>query len=259
METLITNHQSLAFFNSCGFLKEEYHKWHSQFIDREFEMLVFGHAGFPVIIFPTSRARYYQAKDFGLINAAAYLIDTGKVKIYCPDSLDNLSWYNTNIHPADRVKTQIAYEEVILNDVIEFAFQDTGFDKVGLAGCSFGGYHSANIAFRNPDKVSYLFTMGGASNVKRFLDGYYDDNCYFNNPPDYLANLTDDKILDAIKKMGIILGTGEFDMCLDENKELSRILSEKQIPHWLDVRKNTGHDWNWWKEMFVEYLSKIKV
>ncbi|HEX9252466.1 MAG TPA: esterase, partial [Ignavibacteriaceae bacterium] len=225
METLITNHQSLAFFNSCGFLKEEYHKWHSQFIDREFEMLVFGHAGFPVIIFPTSRARYYQAKDFGLINAAEYLIDTGKIKIYCPDSLDNLSWYNTNIYPADRVKTQIAYEEVILNDVIEFAFQDTGFDKVGLSGCSFGGYHSANIAFRNPDKVRYLFTMGGASNIKRFLDGYYDDNCYFNNPPDYLANLTDDKILDAIKKIGIILGTGEFDMCLDENKELSRILS----------------------------------
>jgi len=222
-------------------------------------MLVFGHAGFPVIIFPTSRARYYQAKDFGLINAASYLLDAGKIKIYCPDSLDNLSWYNSNIHPVDRVKTQIAFEEVILNDVIEFAFLDTGFDKVGLAGCSFGGYHSANIAFRNPDKVRYLFTMGGASNIKRFLDGYYDDSCYFNNPPDYLVNLTDDKILDAIKKIGIVLGTGEFDMCLDENKELSRILSLKQIPNWLDVRKNTGHDWNWWKEMFVEYLNKIKI
>ena len=49
-------------------LKEEYHKWHSQFINREFEMLTFGRAGFPVIVFPTSKARYYQAKDFGLID-----------------------------------------------------------------------------------------------------------------------------------------------------------------------------------------------
>ncbi len=49
------------------------------------------------------------------------------------------------------------------------------------------------------------------------------------------------------------------DMCLDENKILSEILTKKKIPHWLDVRKNTGHDWNWWKEMFVEYLNKIKV
>lgn len=222
-------------------------------------MLVFGQSGFPVIIFPTSRARYYQAKDFGLVNSAAYLIEAGKIKIYCPDSIDNLSWYNTNSHPADRVKTQIAYEEVILNDVIEYAFQDTGFDKVALAGCSFGGYHSANIAFRNPEKVGYLFSMGGASNIKRFLEGYYDDNCYFNNPPDYLFNLEDESYLKQIKKMGIILGTGDSDICLDENKELSRILSQKQIPHWLDQRRNTGHDWQWWKQMFVEYLNRIVV
>ncbi len=222
-------------------------------------MLVFGQTGFPVIVFPTSRARYYQAKDFGLINSAAYLIESGKVKVFCPDSMDSESWYNKNIHPVDRVKTQIAYEEVILNDVIEFAFQDTGFDKVALAGCSFGGYHSSNIAFRNPDKVGYLFSMGGASNIKRFLDGYFDENCYLNNPPDYLQNLDDDWYLSRIKKMGIVLGTGDNDMCLDENKILSEILYQKQIPHWLDLRKNTGHDWNWWKEMFVEYLDKINI
>lgn len=240
-------------------MKEEYHKWQSQFINREFEMLVFGSTGFPIIVFPTSRARYYQVKDFGLINAVENLIDSGKVKIYCPDSLDNESWYNKNIHPADRVKTQIAYEEVILNDVIEYAFQDTGFDKVGLAGCSFGGYHSINIAFRNPDKVAYIFSMGGASNIKNFLDGYFDDNCYFNNPPDYLPNLNDPWYLDRIRKMGIVLGTGDGDICLEENKILSKILNQKQIPHWLDLRENTGHDWRWWKEMFVEYLNKIKV
>ena len=71
--------------------------------------------------------------------------------------------------------------------------------------------------------------MGGASNIKRFLDGYYDDHCYFNNPPDYLANLTDKKILGQIKKMGIILGTGELDMCLDENKKLSEFYQRNKF------------------------------
>lgn len=222
-------------------------------------MLVFGNSGFPVVVFPTSRARYYQAKDFGLINSVAHIIDSGKVKIFCPDSIDNLSWYNQNIPPAERVKMQFRYEEVILNDVFEYAFQDTGFDKAAVAGCSFGGYHSANIAFRNPDKVGYLFSMGGASNIKRFLDGYYDVNCYFNNPPDYLSNLDDDWYLKRIKQMGIILGTGEFDMCLDENRVLSEILTQKNIAHWFDNRKNVGHDWHWWKEMFVDYLNKINI
>jgi esterase/lipase superfamily enzyme len=33
---------------------------------RVFEMLVFGHAGWPVVMFPTSQARYYEYKDFRL-------------------------------------------------------------------------------------------------------------------------------------------------------------------------------------------------
>ena len=46
-------------------LDETYHKWHSPAIGRDFEMLVFGHAGYPVILFPTSRGNYYQNKDQG--------------------------------------------------------------------------------------------------------------------------------------------------------------------------------------------------
>ena len=54
-------------------------------------MLVFGHAGYPVILFPTSLGRYYQNKDFGLIDSVAHLLDTGKIKIYCPDGIDEQS------------------------------------------------------------------------------------------------------------------------------------------------------------------------
>lgn len=240
-------------------MKEEYHKWHSQYLNREFEMLVFGNSGFPVIVFPTSGGRYFEAKDRGLIHSAKKLINSGKIKIYCPDSINKDSWYNYSIHPADRVKTHIAYENLILNDVIEFAFHETGFNKAAVSGCSFGGYHSTNIAFKHPDKIGYLFTMGGAFDIKRFIHGYYDDNCYFNNPPDYLPNLTDEWYLNQIKNMGIILGTGEYDFCMDENKNLSNVLNQKQASHWLDIRKENGHDWNWWKEMFPEYLSKIEI
>ncbi len=240
-------------------MKEEYHKWRSQYIDREFEMLVFGYTGFPVIVFPTSRGRYFQAKDSGLINSVNDLIYNGKIKVYCPDSIDHLSWYNYEIHPADRVKTHNAYENLVLNDVIEFARYETGYKRVCLSGCSFGGYHASNIAFRHPDRAAYLFTMGGAFDIKQFIMGYFDDNCYFNNPPDYLANLSDDWYLDRMRKMGIIFGTGELDMCVQDNIRVSEILNKLSVPHWLDNRKNTGHDWKWWKEMFPYYLSKIEV
>ncbi len=77
-------------------------------------MLVFGKTGYPLIIFPTSKARYYQAKDFGLIESVSKFVESGEVKIYCPDSMDNESWYNESIHPAERIKNHTSYEHVIL-------------------------------------------------------------------------------------------------------------------------------------------------
>ncbi|PKL82693.1 MAG: esterase [Ignavibacteriae bacterium HGW-Ignavibacteriae-3] len=238
-------------------MKEIYHKWYTQYLSRDIEMLVFGHEGYPIILFPTSKGKYHENKDFGLVESAGHLIDQGKIKIYCPDGIDANSWYNYDIHPADRVKTHLAYERMILNDVIGFAKFETGSEKVGVAGCSFGGYHAANIAFRNPDKIGYMFSMGGAFDIKQFIMGHYDDDCYFNNPFDYLPNLNDEWYLDNIKSMGIVLGTGEWDMCLQENERLSDILNSKGIEHWLDIRRWTGHDWRWWREMFPIYLSKI--
>ncbi|MCX6151852.1 MAG: esterase [Ignavibacteriales bacterium] len=221
-------------------------------------MLVFGYGGFPVILFPSAKGRYYQNKDFGLIDSISLLIDAGVFKIYCPDGIDSDSWFNHSIHPSDRVKTHNGYENLILYDVIAFAEHETGYKKVLLAGCGFGGYHAANIAFRHPDLVNSLVCIGSSFDIKQFIFGYYDENCYFNNPPDYLPNLNDPWNLDKIKNMEIILGTGEWDENLNENYRLSGILKEKEIPHWLDVRLQTGGDWHWWKQMFLFYLERMK-
>lgn len=238
-------------------MQEHYHKFYTQYLSRDIEMLVFGHSGYPIILFPTSKGRYYENKDFGLIESARYFLDEGKIKIYCPDGFDSESWYNYSIQPADRVKSHEAFERMILKDVIDFARYETGHNNVGLAGCSFGGYHAANLAFRHPEIVGYMFSMGGTFNIKPYIYGYYDDECYFNNPVDYLPNLSDPWFFDNLKWMEIIFGTGSDDICLTDNIQISRILSDKNIGHWLDVRQGFGHDWNYWKVMFPQYLSKI--
>jgi esterase/lipase superfamily enzyme len=240
------------------FVKEEYHKWDSIYLNREFEMLVFGHSGFPVILFPTAKGRYFQAKDNGLIESASFFLDCGLIKIYTPDSFDQSSWYNFSAPPYERVKAQMAYENSILLDVIDFARHETEKDKVILAGCDFGAYHAANISFRHPDIVSHLFCMSGIFDIKQFIYGYYDDDCYFNNPPDYMTNLEDDWYLSRIRKIAIALGTGQNDSKLGENIRLSNILSRKGISHWLDNRQGFGNDWFWWKQLFPHYLSLIK-
>lgn len=235
-------------------LTENYHKWHSEHIGRDFEMLVFGDSGYPLILFPTSMGRYYESKDRGLIDAVAWYVNNGHVKIYCPDGIDTQSWYNKQISPAERALNHMCYDAVILNEVIPRAIAETGHKRVAIAGCSFGGYHAANFAFRHPELVSYLFSMSGLFDISSRIDGYYDDNVYYNNPMDFMP---DNKHPD-LWRMGIVLGAAERDVTLSQNEQFSGILSNKQIQHWLDIRPNTLHDWPVWREMLPHYLSFLK-
>lgn len=237
-------------------MREEYKRWFTRHLSRDFELLIFGHAGYPVVLFPTSCARYYEYKDFGLVACASHLVSAGLVKIYTPDGIDGESWYNYGIHPADRIRTHHGYENVIVHDVIPFAQADSGSPKVAVGGCSFGGYHAVNLAFRHPHLVGYLMSMSGAYDIRQFILGHYDDDCYFNNPLDFLPNIGESEYLDEIRRMGIVLGVGEWDNCLDENRRMSAILSSKAIPHWLDIRPGV-HDWPLWREMFPAYLWNL--
>jgi len=233
---------------------ENYYKWHSPYLGKDFEMLVFGDEGYPLILFPTSMGRHYESKDRGLIESLRWFVDQQLVRIYCPDSIDHHSWYNRHIPPAARAYNHTRYDQALLHEVLERAVQETGIQRVAVAGCSFGGYHAANFAFRYPEKVSYLFSLSGTFDVRFRLDGHYDDNVYFNNPVDYMPG----NKAAALWRMGIILGVAEHDVARAQNEHLSAILANKQISHWLDVRPNAVHDWSWWKEMLPYYLSLIK-
>lgn len=234
-------------------MKEEYVKWHSNNLGREIETLIFGHSGYPVLIFPSSQGRYYEAKNFNLIESVRWFVEQGLVKIYCPDSVDSLSLYNNSIHPADRLRNHIQYDRFLLDELVEKMRYETGQGKICVTGPSFGAYHALNFAFRHPDKVSHLFAMSGKYDIKSFLDGYYDDNAYFNNPIDFLPDSNNGELWN----MKIVLGTGEHDICRDPTVHMSEILKNKGIDHWLDIRQRYEHDWPLWREMFPHYLSLL--
>jgi esterase/lipase superfamily enzyme len=170
------------------------------------------------------------------------------------DGIDEVSWYNKNIHPADRAKNHHWYDQMLYHELVPLAQRETGVSRVVTAGCSFGGYHATNFAFKHPDVVKYVFNMGAAFDIKDQLDGHYDDHVYFNNPMDFIPNAQSDFFHD----MFVVLGTGTRDMCWSANERMAEILRNKGINHWLDVRHNAEHDWPVWKEMFPHYLSLIK-
>lgn len=236
-------------------MNREYLKGYSQELNRDMELLVFGHSGVPLLVFPTSMGKFYEYEDRGMIGKLAPKIERGEIQVYCPDAVDLESWYNKGVHPRVRVTRHLQYERYLLYELLPYIRSRNQAGQIATTGCSFGGYHALNFALKHPDVVSHCVSMSGAFDIHQFLDGYYDDDCYFNCPPDYLPNMNDEWFLSRYRQMKIVLATGEWDMCMDQNIKMSNIMNAKNIPNWLDIwGDRTFHDWPWWLRMAEKYF-----
>jgi esterase/lipase superfamily enzyme len=239
-------------------MNREYYKWHSNRLQREMELLVFGRAGRPVLAFPTSGGRFYEFEDRGMVAALAGRIEAGALQLFCVDSVNMESWYNRQVHPRMRIARHMEYEQYLLHEVVPFVreVRERNHDaRLLTLGCSFGGYHAVNLALRRPEVFSGFVSLSGAFDLTLFLDGYYDEDCYFHLPTHYLPNLADPWFLERFRANSFVLATGWDDHCLAENQNLDRILNGKAIPHRFDVwEAGNSHDWPAWRQMVVEYL-----
>ena len=104
-------------------MNREYHKCRSSRLGREMELLVFGHAGLPVLVFPTSGGRFYEFEDRGMIPAVAGKIDAGLLQFFCVDSVNDESWYNRHAPPRQRIARHMQYEEYLLHELVPLILQ----------------------------------------------------------------------------------------------------------------------------------------
>lgn len=234
-------------------MHREYGHWVSPVLGRSMETLVFGSGGSPVLVFPTTMGRFYQYEDFGMVAALEAKIEAGHLQLFCPDSVDAESWYNKAVPPRQRVQRHLEYERYILEEYLPFMRERNPNPPI-VTGTSFGAYHAVNLAFRHPDRFVKLVALSGRYDVKPFLDGYYDDDVYFNCPVDYLPGLTDETYLGPLRRMQIVLVAGEHDIALSSTRLLSEILSGKGVANELAIWWGKTHDWPLWREAIAHYL-----
>jgi esterase/lipase superfamily enzyme len=236
-------------------MHREYHKWFSHRLGRDMELLVFGHAGVPIVVFPSSQGRFYEFEDRGMVASIGYKIDGGEIQLFCVDSVDSESWYNRNVPPRWRIARHMTYEEYVMEEVLPLVRLKNQNPHLASLGCSFGGYHAVNIALRHPDRFTGFLSMSGAFDLTGFLHGYYDNDVYFHMPPHYLANMSDAWYLDRYRHNTYILATGWDDHCRPQSEYLSRLLHEKGVGHRLEIWDSfNAHDWPTWQRMMQVYL-----
>ncbi len=233
--------------------RTEYIDYYSHILGMSLNIEVTGHYGYPVIMFPTSNGSYTQNRDFGLNDSVRWLTEEGKIKLYNIQTIDGMSFYDKNLHPADRIRNYERWVQFMKNEYIPYLQRMHSTHRIALAGASFGGYHAANLAFRFPDLVSHLFCLSGAFSIRNFMHGYSDDLVYFNCPREFVPNDEGWKY----RHMHIVLSTSDQDICLEPTKEMAAILTAKGIDYWYDERKWISHDWPLWRMVFPKFMGRF--
>lgn len=231
----------------------EYHRWYSPSLQRDMELLVLGHAGARVIVFPTSQGRFFEWEDRGMDDALGDHLRQGWLQLYCVDSVDAESWYARWKHPSDRARRQTDYENYVLHEVLPLTRRN-GNPYLMLTGASFGAYHALDMALRHPWAFDRVIGLSGMYDIKTMTGGHSDDEVYRHDPSHYLIHLDDPHRLDAIRRLDIILCTGADDPHRGNNEHVSGALWSKDVWHALRIWDGWSHDWPYWQRMIREYV-----
>ena len=236
-------------------MHREFHRWHSPTLGRTMELLIFGHAGARVLVFPTSQGRYYEWEDRGMVHALGEHLERGWLQLVCVDSVDAESWYAKWKHPHDRAARHSEYERYILDEVLPLSEHRNPNPFLVTTGTSFGAYHALNIALRHPHRFGRVLGMSGLYDIKEMTRGYSDPLVYSHDPSAFIQHEHEHWRLEAMRRMDIVLVTGRDDSFIENKRWISRSLWDKGVGNALRLWDGWAHDWPWWKDMIRLYIG----
>ena len=209
---------------------------------------VVGHAGRPVLVFPSAERDRYEWEQHGMVDAVRDLIDAGRVQLHCVDSWDGGTWWDDWLPLEERARRHEAYERWILD------VAPTG--DVITTGVSMGAYHAANLTLRHPQRFPLALCFSGVYDVAGLGWGERGDSVYFNNPLDYVPGLD-----GSPASLLLVAGRGQWEDttgALDSTLRFADALRARGIRHELDVwDEDAPHDWPAWRAQLVKHLRRF--
>lgn len=244
----------------------EEHSWYSSRLNRDMSLKVYGYSGQPFIVFPCSKGRYFDYEGLGMVNAISSFINEGKIQLFCVDSIDEQSWYDFSVPPAERNNRHEQFDQYITAEVVPFIRKHCNNEHVRIMtnGCSMGAYHAVNFFLRHPDVFAGTIALSGLYRLdcNEFGIGAADISAtYFNSPISYLPGLNDSWYLDQYSNSTIIICVGQGDWedeAIADTRALDSIFKSKGINAWIDYwGHDVNHDWNWWYRQMNHFLGQL--
>jgi esterase/lipase superfamily enzyme len=235
-------------------MHREHHRWFSPSLGKDMDLLIFGHAGARVLVFPTSMGKFFEWQDRGMMGALGEHLERGWIQMYCVDSVDEESWYAKWKHPHDRAVRHAQWDSYLINEVVPLSWHKNQNPFFMTVGASFGAFHAMSFGLRYPHLVNRVIGLSGLYDIREISRGYTDDLVYHYNSPQFIPNEHDHSRLSAMRRMDIILAIGRDDSFAEHNRWFSGVLWNKGIGNALRIWDGWSHDWPYWMQMIQVYI-----
>lgn len=240
-------------------MKRELFSWYSPTLAQEMPIVGYGDYGFVLLLVPTAAADYLEYERFQLMETLAPYINSGKMRVFSINSINNESWLNKEMQGEHKAIRHNQFNKYVFEEVVPFIKNNTSQETpIITCGASFGALHSMNLFLKRPDLINGVIAMSGVYDLTEYTKEFYDEQVYFNSPSHYIPNLHDDWCLQQIrnsKHIHILTGSGDYEDP-QASRNFSDVLNSKGIPHELDVwGPEFKHDWPTWRAMLPHYLE----
>ena len=240
-------------------MNRELNSWYSPALQKDMPIASYGDYGFALLFVPTAAADYLEYERFQMMETLAPYINSGTVKVFSINSINNESWLNNEMAGAHKAIRQNQFNDYVFNEIVPFIKNSTSAETpIITCGASFGALHSMNLFLKRPDLINGVIAMSGVYDLTEYTKGYYDDQVYFNSPVHYMPNLDNHDFLEQIRNsrhIHILTGSGAYEDP-DASRKFAGILYNKGINYELDVWGHEWkHDWPTWREMLPVYLE----
>jgi esterase/lipase superfamily enzyme len=234
--------------------------------DHGLSLVTYGHYGRPVLVFPSEAGRAWDFENNGMVEAIYDLLDAGRVKLYCVDSLDAYTWSDRTAPIEERAYRHGLYHDWLVHQAVPWIERDTaGGGELMAMGCSLGAYHAVHLALQRADLVPLAIGFSGNYDVSTWHAwGERGDATYFANPADYVIHLDGDHLTWLRSRLSLLLvcGQGAWETdptgALPSTRHLAELLREKGIRCELDLwGHDVSHDWPWWRRQLAHHLPRF--
>src|SRR5687767_15439974 len=128
--------------------------WFSQNLSTEMPLVAYGHAGPPLLMFPTAAADYLEYERFYLVDAIKSFVEAGKLRAYSINSVNRYSLLNEQMPAPLKAELLTRYDRYITDEVLPLIRKECGSEdgRPVTTGASLGAFLSVNAYFKHPDR-----------------------------------------------------------------------------------------------------------